>query len=80
MVQRSARCGARSLNTEGMQQHVNTKHPQVYETIMKTSSHSATTKEYRPIALAGESNEAPEVELTTVPATLQAADASKNIQ
>ena len=37
--------------------------------MMKTSSHSANTKEDRTLALAGESNEAPEVELTTIPAT-----------
>ena len=37
--------------------------------MMNTSSHSETTMEDRPIALAGESNEAPEVELSTMPAT-----------
>ena len=37
--------------------------------MMKTSSHSATTKEDRALALAVESNEAPEVELTTKPST-----------
>ena len=36
---------------------------------MKTNSHSATTKEYRALSLAGGSNEAREVEITTVPAT-----------
>ena len=34
----------------------------------KTSSHSETTKKDRALALAGESNEVPEVELTTMPA------------
>jgi len=52
-----------------MLQHIKTKHPQVYETMMKTSSHSATTKEDRALALAGESNVAPEVDLTTMRST-----------
>ena len=37
--------------------------------MMKTSSHSATTKNYQALSLVGGSNEAREVELTTVPAT-----------
>ena len=37
--------------------------------MMKTRSHSATTKEDRALALADESIGAPEVELTTMPAT-----------
>ena len=40
----------------------------VYET-MKTCSNSTTTKEDRSLALTGESSEAPEVELTAMPAT-----------
>ena len=41
----------------------------MYETTVKTSSHSVTTEEDRALTLTGESNEAPVVELTPVPAT-----------
>ena len=45
--------------------------------MMKTSSHSATTKEDRSLALASESNEAPKVALTTICPQLQAVDAKQ---
>lgn len=46
-----------------------TRHPQVYKMTMKNRSHSVTTTEDWALALAGESNEVPAEELTTVPAT-----------
>ena len=61
--------GEKAPSTGSMLQYISNKHPRVYETIMKTSSHSATTKEDRALDLAGESNKTPEVELTPMPAT-----------
>ena len=54
---RSVRCGRRfsyivkrgerTPSTEGMLQHIKTKHPQLYRTTTKISSYSVTTKENR---------------------------------
>lgn len=52
-----------------MQQHVNTNHPQVYKTMVNISLYSETTKEDRLIAVAGEINEAPEIELIILSTT-----------
>lgn len=59
-----------------MLEHIVTKHPQVYETMMRTSSHTVATKEDRALTLAGKRNEACGVETTSVP-LIQPVDASK---
>ena len=52
-----------------MLQNTNNPPLQVYKTMMKKRSHSVETDEDLALALAVESNEAPEVDLTTLPAT-----------
>lgn len=51
--------GKNAPSTRGMLQHTKTKYPQVYETVMKSSSHSTTKKEDWALALASGDSETP---------------------
>lgn len=90
LLARSVRCGIKFFNlakrgekapSSGhiLSQHINTKRPQVYETIMKKTSLSATTKEVQAPELVCEKGETPNVESTIV-LQLQTVDPTKQIQ